>query len=72
MTAKRWQVLKSRRDLAHRTARERKKAGELQHLRETPERLKGMTRPERRTPKVEVSAPASQEVKETPKMGKKP
>lgn len=52
MDRKRWQVLKSRRDLLHRTARKRKREGTLQHLREMPERLKGLAPTPKPAPKI--------------------
>ena len=45
MNAKSWNDLKSRRDLAHRTARREKRAGQLQHERETPPELKAYLPP---------------------------
>jgi hypothetical protein len=64
MDKQKWQVLKSRRDLAHRTERKRKKEGELQHQRETPAHLKGMA-------PAKVQMPAEKVVVETPKIVEK-
>lgn len=54
MNAKKWNDLKSRRAVLHRSARKRKRAGELQHKREMPEHLKGYAPSIRPLPKPEA------------------
>lgn len=65
MNKKVWSDLKSRRAVIHRSARKRKRAGELQHKREMPDRLKGLALAQRPLP-----TPAAPE-KEKPKIAEK-